>query len=521
MCVIGAALGAAYTYLVPAQVSSTTLLLFPSASGSVTDGQEPITTTQVEIAASTPVFGLAGKSVTPKLSADEAGKRVRVVAKTGNLIEITAFSTVARQAESLSEAVANSYITTLRNNTGTLSAVPVDLASREAHLRRQLANVRSQIGATAARVRSEPATSARGVRDAQLLGELTNDQTGLLVRLDIVRQAEDQSAAGGVQIPDIIQPAAPATGPDPAQRLAIWIGIGALAAAAFTAIALMIRRRLDPRVRTRDDLADAVASSSLAVVRGRPQRSAAGWLALFETYEAPAEQAWAFRQLLRALGGAARPVDAARTAPRQARVEHPRSVTVVSLVGDQRAAAIGPQLAVSAASLGINTRLVVATKHDSVVTLVAACSSGRDRQLRPGLTLGGEVPADDDDVEPPVAASSAATPLSRKAAAPAELTVVVVVTDRRKPAPDAVASTEATVLAISPGFATRQELARLAVAVDDAGRRIDGVVVSDLDPADRTTGRRTLDQRAVQPALPIRVTGPAPVAASSRGSRTR
>jgi hypothetical protein len=62
---------------------------------------------------------------------------------------------------------------------------------------------------------------------------------------------------------------------------------------------------------------------------------------------------------------------------------------------------------------------------------------------------------------------------------------------------------------------TREDFARLAVALDDVGRRVDGVVIADPDPSDRTTGRRTLDERAMQAPLPLRITGvgqaPAPV----------
>ena len=47
----------------------------------------------------------------------------------------------------------------------------------------------------------------------------------------------------------------------------------------------------------------------------------------------------------------------------------------------------------------------------------------------------------------------------------------------------------------------------MAVAVDDAGRHIDGVVVADPDPTDRTSGRRTLDERSRRVALPKRLTG--------------
>jgi hypothetical protein len=62
-------------------------------------------------------------------------------------------------------------------------------------------------------------------------------------------------------------------------------------------------------------------------------------------------------------------------------------------------------------------------------------------------------------------------------------------------------------------------LARLAVAVDDSGRRIDGIIVADPDPADATTGRRTLDLRALETPLPLRTTGVSqlPVAGADRG----
>jgi hypothetical protein len=66
------------------------------------------------------------------------------------------------------------------------------------------------------------------------------------------------------------------------------------------------------------------------------------------------------------------------------------------------------------------------------------------------------------------------------------------------------------VLAIATGAATEEELARLAVVVDDAGRRIDGIVVTDPDRSDRTTGRYALEERPRQAALPMRLTGVRP-----------
>jgi hypothetical protein len=99
------------------------------------------------------------------------------------------------------------------------------------------------------------------------------------------------------------------------------------------------------------------------------------------------------------------------------------------------------------------------------------------------------------------------------------MTIVLAVVDPQKPSLDGVQPTAVTVLSLAPGVTSREQLARLAVAVDDAGRRIDGLVVADPDPADRTTGRRTLDERARQAPLPLRVTGvgESPGAAGERG----
>jgi capsular polysaccharide biosynthesis protein len=490
MAAVGIAAGVLYVTLVPAQLSSSSLVLFPEASGLPNQDQEGKTVTQVYIVRGTPVLDRAGKSVRPVLSGAEVKQRVKIAAKTSNLIEIRAFSRNAQQAQTLSQAVADAYIATLRD-------------------------------------------------DPSNLGDGSN---------------------GASEMPTIVQPAAPASGPSQSQRLLTWALAGALLAAVGTAIVLLIRRRRDPRVRARDDLADAVGSSLLAVVRSRPQGSVAGWLTLFETYEAPAEEAWAFRQVLRALAGPSDSRDPARSGSKRTpgRVDHPGSLTVIAFSGDERAGAVGPQLAVYAASLGITTRFVVATRHDSVASLWAACATDRDLKLGSALVLEaggaeGTTPGRDASprpmadalagpsnsrvakelrlqagqseysvVYPPRGTTDAGQKVSHPSTEPrdmsprsADLTIVFTVVDRRKPTLYGVPATTATLLSISPGVSTREELARLAVAVDDAGRRIDGVVVADPDPSDRTTGRRTLNERAAQAPLPVRMTGPSRVSMST------
>jgi hypothetical protein len=61
--------------------------------------------------------------------------------------------------------------------------------------------------------------------------------------------------------------------------------------------------------------------------------------------------------------------------------------------------------------------------------------------------------------------------------------------DPRRPKLSKLASTEVTVLAVSSGAATAEELAQVAVVADEAGRRITGVVLADPDDLDRTSGR--------------------------------
>jgi hypothetical protein len=148
---------------------------------------------------------------------------------------------------------------------------------------------------------------------------------------------------------------------------------------------------------------------------------------------------------------------------------------------------MGPQLASYAASAGVPTRLVVGARHESAAALWAACASAEDgRELRPQLTVR--------DVDKAWDRSDS-------------LTVVLVVVDRRDPVLDDLHPSTTCVLAIASGAASAEDLARVAVRADDAGRRIDALVVADPDDLDRTTGRLLHRERAQQVALPGRLTG--------------
>jgi capsular polysaccharide biosynthesis protein len=582
--VLGVALGVLYAHLVPAQLTSRSLVLLSNGGSSGGGSGDTGVDTQVQIVLSTPVLAQAGRAVHPALSATEVLKRVDVQPATSQLLRIDTSSPQAKDAQALSQAVAEAYVQRATDNLRSVTgAIVAELRTRRNALDQQVKALQTQIDATSARLSGEDRTSPVGVRDAQLLAQLQGEQADIAKQLDGVKG--DLAASGAVgtasTLASIVQPAAPATGPDPLFRLVTAGLVGGLLLGVLAAALVALRARRDPRLRARDDIADAVGSTVLVDLRSRPQRSVAEWSTLFETYDAPPVDAWAFRQMLRALVTSLDPARVGRTqTSRGGRLEHPHSVTVIALAGDRRGLAVAPQLATFAASLGIRTRLVVATGQDLAASLWAACSSERASELRAGLqfesrsadpvvtraplgpdgalsepvlpqslagntdalvkirdalveimkAIPGSAPdADDQDDEKPAAnAMSRVTPLpdvltaftaAPKHPAP-DLTVVLAVVDGKQPKLNAVAPTAATVLAVAPGVGTREDLARLAVAVDDAGRRIDGIVVADPDPSDRTTGRRTLDERSRQAPLPLRVTGisSSSVAASERGT---
>jgi capsular polysaccharide biosynthesis protein len=478
--VIGMALGATYVMVQPPLLSSTTLVLLPTSRAA--DSTDTDVNTQVRIALSATVLEEAGKAFQPALPARTVEKMLDISAPTNQLLEIDARSAQASVAQTLSQAVADSYVTYVGETArAATSAALADLDARAETLQEQINGLQDEITATTKRRQTVDPDSQSGRRDAQLLAGLATEQADLALQLDKVKdQIATSTPSGSAAITGtVIQSATPATGPPTWQRLLVWAPVGALICTILAVAILLATARRDPRVRLRDEIADAVGSPVLAAVRSRPQRSTAGWSTLLATYETPPVEAWAFRQVLRGLVPADRKGEL-----RPGKVDHPQSLTVVSLSGDGRGVAIGPQLAAFASSLGIVTQLITALGNDQAPTLWAAAAADRAAAPRPGLFVG-DVPEGE----------------------AVDLTISLVVVDRKQPHLGDAPSTVATLLSVAAATATEQELARVAVAVDDAGSRIDGIVVADPDRTDWTSGRHTLDERSRRIALPMRLTG--------------
>jgi capsular polysaccharide biosynthesis protein len=294
-----------------------------------------------------------------------------------------------------------------------------------------------------------------------------------------------RSVAGKVQA-RLLEPATSAAGTPLSRDLLITGVLGALLGALLGAIGAVAFGRGDRRLRERDEIADAIGVPVLASIPVDHPADAGRWTRLLEDYEPSVVHAWQLRNALRYLGQA-------DVISAHASNGHSSSVAVVSLSSDRGALALGPQLAVFAASLGIPTALVIGPQQDANVTaaLHAACAAPLPSPRRSGQLQVAVADRDDMAQRQP----------------DARLTVIVTVVDGQSPRVADTMRPGATVLGVSAGEATAAQLARVAVSAAAAGRQIDGILIADPDPADHTTGRVPQLARPAQRRMPTRLTG--------------
>ncbi len=465
----GAVAGAGLLYALPSPYTSTSVVLLPTATqaGSGRTGGYDAET-QVLVAQSAEVLGSAGRTVTPILSAQAAKDRVTVEAPTPSILQFTARGATSEAAELLSAASAQSFVGYLEQSANELSRTRrATLQDRLDTLQRSLDALEAQIRQTSARLVGKGATSTAARADSAAIAALTASQGQTVLEIENVKKqlSGDRADGGAVAAgASVIQGASPGEQSEFVTRALTFVaGCGALFLA-VTALFLALTNRRDPKLRSRDEIADAVGIPVLASFRTRPARTAKGWVELLEGYAPPNVDGWALRQLLRALGpGPGRPrAQAGGDGP-------PLVVVVFSLSNDAGALAAGPQLASFAASTGTMTQLFAAQPHESANALWAACSRlPEEPDPRPGLSVTTR----------PGAATQA------------ELTVRLAVLDSHDPEPEPLLGTRVVaLLAVSAASATRVALVDAVVAADRAGYVIDGLVVTNPDPLDRTSGR--------------------------------
>ncbi len=288
-----------------------------------------------------------------------------------------------------------------------------------------------------------------------------------------------------VQGARVLQPAATAAGPSLYSRLSTIGLLGGLAGALVGGIAVLAFSRNDRRLRRRDDIADSIGVPVLASIRAAHPSGAAGWTRLLADYEPGAVDAWRLRKALQHLGLDDVTMNGSRPG-------NGSSLEFLSFGSDAGALALGPQLAVFAASRGIPTTLIVGPQQDvkAAATLRAACAAPPAPSRR-SSELQVIVRDHDGGTGPPDAV----------------LTIVVTVVDGQDPQVAHTVRTTATVLGVSAGVVTAEQVARVAASAAAAGRDITGILVADPDPDDPTTGRLPQLARPAHRRGPTRITG--------------
>ncbi|MGN6752858.1 MAG: Wzz/FepE/Etk N-terminal domain-containing protein [Intrasporangium sp.] len=498
---VGALAGGAVTWRLPPEYRSTSVVLFPATNtGTSASGDSHTIDTQIQIALSDAVLGRAGASLGQHLSAAQVAERVDIAAPTPDVLTITATGVSPGEAEALAGAVASADVGYLREAANTLTREQrTALADRATTLKDSLEAVRTELTKTTNRLKTESPTETAGRADAAALAQLTAREADLVLQADAVQKeiasgAQAADGGSGDSTASVLQQASPAVSLPMTVRAATYSAAGGATLAIALAAILVIRGRKERVLRSRDQIADSIGVPVVASVQTRSPRSAAAWESLLAGYRPDGVEKWTLRQLVRLVTpGTSESLAGPRHGLRRAGLlagETPRSTTVVVLIlsDDVPALSVGPQLASFTASTGAETHLVVGPQpHQSANALQAACARiGPDRQLRPGLFIESHA-----DVH-----------------FTGDLVIHLVPMDRQRPEPrlDA-ADGVVTLLAVSSGAASADDLARAALAADDARHPLDGIIVANPDPLDRTTGRLLPSQRANVAPLPSLMTG--------------
>lgn len=390
--------GAAFGSVNPPGLTSQALVVMPSVG--------PTMATEMVVASSDPVLSAALPNITPALPGIVTLRRAVTVSNLSpNIMSISAQSTSAVGAESIANAVANSFIG-------------------------YIASSQSPIGKLNAR---------------------------------------------------ILQSANTASGPSPVTHRLVYGIVGALAGLVVGLIAGLVRGLSDRRLRSRDDIANAIGVPVLVSLPVSHAHNPQDWAKLIDTYEPGVVHAWRLRKTLQHLNVAGLNLTGTREGGGS-------SVAVISLANDPDALALGPQLAVFAASLGIPTALAIGQSQDpnAAAALRTACAGWKGGRASLRVTVLGE--------------DGAAVPRG------AALTVVVDVVDGKTPHLTDTMRTTATLIGVSAGGATAEQLARVCMSAAVEGREVAGLLVADPDPSDETTGRIPQLPRSGH-RMPTRTTG--------------
>ncbi|MGH9088735.1 MAG: Wzz/FepE/Etk N-terminal domain-containing protein [Acidimicrobiales bacterium] len=477
--VAGVAAAAAYVVFALPHYQASSLVLLPTSSNAATAPVTRSVTTEGRIATSAAVLVPAGHAVDASLSLHALQSRVSTIDAANSVLTITADGPTRREAKALANAVATQLVQFLATSGSTANAnVLGALHGESRQLDGQIANVQKELSAAQARQTSDAGTASDARQDAGLVGKLTSEASSLDLQLNSVKSQISQAGLAQVaanQGTEVIQRATTATPPSKS-AVVVPVGLGVIGGLLVGSVVVLAWRRRDPRLRTRDGLAETLGVPVLASLPVPARRAAGDWASLFERYQSSPLEQWSVRRALREIGAG--------------EGSWPM-LTVVAFADDAGGLAQSAHVALASAASGTETAFSVVAPDDAVPALRAACArfEDEDRSPRPGLVLGSGSRTDGPVVDLVV--------------------TTLVIAGQPKTIPPTGAPGAPVILSVSAGYATAQQLAGVAVAAADAGQPIKGILVANPTSSDHTVGRYADAWRPAAPLRPPRANGAA------------
>jgi capsular polysaccharide biosynthesis protein len=452
---IGLGAGTAYAVKTPPMPEARSLVLLPPSAVTGNPGPSPYTQTQEIIATSAPVLSAAGASVSPPLDATSLRSDVTVTAPSQDVLQINVRAQTLSKAERLADAVATNYIAYVAGTANGSQKLLTQLQAEAAQLTKQILALQRQINRVQSRLAVERAASPASQGDTSLLNSLRTEQEQLSIELDNVNTQivnAQMTTAQATSATQVLQRAEPVGASSARVPLITLLGtLAGLVAGCVMAVGLAGG---DHRLRSRDAVAAALGVPVLASMWAKPCKKVNDWRRLLEHSKYPsALEAWNARRVLRRIIPVGEATDV--------------ELQLVVFSGDGAGITAAVKIAGAAAALGMASRLEVGP-HPALAALRAACV----------VTQSPVFGAATVDLK---ADNTTSTELSGLKA-----TVKVEAIERSKPKLSPSFTT--TLLVVSSGFATSVDLARAALAASDAGGPLTGVVVTNPDPDDSTTG---------------------------------
>lgn len=459
--VIGVAAAAAHELSAPKSFQAEALVLLPpsNASAAGTTGTNQTAATEARIATSAAVLAPAAHQVDPTLPLGTVQRDVSASSNTTNVLTVTARGATRHRAIALANAVARQLVEFLvTNGSQTNSSVVVGLRAEANQLSSEIHNVQGQLAAADQRVAADGATSSARQQDTALVDQLTAEKASLSLQLNTVQSQITQVSVDGVGADAgtrVLQRATSAAPPS-VVALAFPLALAVIGGVLVGGIVVLVWHRRDRRLWSRDAVAEAVGAPVVLALDAPIRRSVRQWVELLRDHRTSSFEQWSLRRALREMG----------IAPSEG-----RSVRVLVMASDAGGMALAIELAVGSATSGMRTHLSVVGEDQHIASLRTACAR----------FVEGGGPRTSLTIVDPHARSSQGRP---------DLSVTVIGVDEHWSNVSLGGSTgTVTVLAVSSGFASGEQLAALAIAAADRGTPVAFVLVANPAAGDQTVGR--------------------------------